>query len=179
MCKLKKAYRSSNQGPPGLTPCALTTQPLPPLLLTALYFCFINGFLSLFRPIVDIIKIIDLYQWNSKRFYECSIGSQSFASNRLINREIHSYIIVIFFPWNITEELNYKKKWNLLKGSHSSCKKGCGPVWQSYTRWPGWESCEIKVVAKKWLWWSMAKNFNNNNSHEAGMRTQIDLNCCY
>ena len=26
-------------------------------------------------PTVDIVKIIDLYQWNSKRFYECSIRS--------------------------------------------------------------------------------------------------------
>jgi len=57
----KKANWSLNQGPPGLTPYALTTQPLPPLLFTILYFYFINGFLSLIRPIVDIVKIIDLY----------------------------------------------------------------------------------------------------------------------
>ena len=68
------------QAPPLLTlnhktPDALTTQPLPPLLLTVLYLCFINGFLSLIRPIVDIAKIIDLYQRNSRRFYECSIRS--------------------------------------------------------------------------------------------------------
>ena len=63
MCKkiLEKANQSSNQGPPGLTPYTLTTQPLPPLLLTVLYFCFINGFLSLIRPI-EQVKIIDLYQ---------------------------------------------------------------------------------------------------------------------
>ena len=34
----KKPNRSSNQTPPGLTPYALTTQPLPPSLLTVLYF---------------------------------------------------------------------------------------------------------------------------------------------
>jgi len=53
----------------------------------------------------------------------------------------------------------------LLKNSHSSCKKkGCGPVWQPYTRRPGQKSCEIQVETKKWLWWSVyGKNFNNNN----------------
>ena len=56
--KEKKANQSSNQGLPGLTPYALTTQTLPPLLLTVLYFCFINAFLSLIRPIIDIV---DLY----------------------------------------------------------------------------------------------------------------------
>ena len=30
--------------------------------------------------------------------------------------------IIIFF-WNDTEKLNYKRKWNLLKKTHSSCKK--------------------------------------------------------
>ena len=59
-CWKKKANWSSNQGPPHLAPYALATQPLPPLLLTVLYFCLINGFLSLIRPIVDIVKIIDL-----------------------------------------------------------------------------------------------------------------------
>ena len=61
MCKNagKKLTRNLNQGPPGLSPYALTTQPLPPLLLTALYF---YGFLSLIRPMVDIAKIVDLYQ---------------------------------------------------------------------------------------------------------------------
>ena len=54
---LEKSYPKFE---PGLTPYTLTTQPLPPLLLTVLYFCFINGFLSLIRPIVDIVKIIDL-----------------------------------------------------------------------------------------------------------------------
>jgi len=59
----KKAKWSLNQRPSGLAPCALIiTQPLPPLLLTVLYFCFINGFLSLMRPIVDTVKIVDLYQ---------------------------------------------------------------------------------------------------------------------
>ena len=45
MCKnmLEKAYRSSNQGPPDLTPYALTTRPLPPLLLAVLNFCNINA----------------------------------------------------------------------------------------------------------------------------------------
>ena len=71
----KKVNQSSNQGPPGLTPYALTNQPLPPLLLTVLYFCFINGSLSLIRPKVDMVKIIELYQWNSRIFYECSIIS--------------------------------------------------------------------------------------------------------
>ena len=42
----KKANESSNQAPPGLTPHTLTTQPLPPLLLTVLYFWFIDGFLG-------------------------------------------------------------------------------------------------------------------------------------
>jgi len=45
MCE--KANRSLNQAPPGLTPYALTTQPLPPLLLTVHYFWFINGFLGI------------------------------------------------------------------------------------------------------------------------------------
>ena len=49
----------------------------------------------------------------------------------------------------------YRSILNILKNSHSSCKKGCGQVWQPYTRWPGWKSCEIQVVAKKWLWWSI------------------------
>ena len=43
-----------------LTPYALTTPPLPPLLLTVLYSGFINKFLSLIRSIVDTVKIIDL-----------------------------------------------------------------------------------------------------------------------
>jgi len=34
---LEKANHSWNQEPPGLTPNALTTRPLPPLLLTVLY----------------------------------------------------------------------------------------------------------------------------------------------
>ena len=42
-----------------LTLYALTTQLLPPLMLIVLYFCFINGLLSLIKPIVDIIKIIN------------------------------------------------------------------------------------------------------------------------
>ena len=71
-CK-KNTNQSSNQAPPVLTPYALTTQPLPPLLLTVLYSGFINKFLSLIRPIVHIVKIIDLCQTNSRRFYECSI----------------------------------------------------------------------------------------------------------
>ena len=61
MCKKncwKKANQSLNQAPPVLTPYTLTTQPL----LTVLYFWFINKFLSLIRPIVDIMKIINLYQ---------------------------------------------------------------------------------------------------------------------
>ena len=57
---LGKNNRSSSQELPGLAPYALTTQLLPPLLHTVLYFCFVNGFLSLIRPIV---KIINLYQW--------------------------------------------------------------------------------------------------------------------
>ena len=48
----KNAKHSSNQAPPGLTPHVLATQPLPPSLLTVLYFWFINGFLL---PIVDIV----------------------------------------------------------------------------------------------------------------------------
>ena len=56
---------------------------------------------------------------------------------------------------------------NLLKDSHSSCKKGCGQVWQPYTRWPGW-----KVMKSRWRPRngcddrSMAKFLNNNNSGE-------------
>ena len=53
--------KSLNHAPPGLTPYALITQPLPPLLLAVLYFYFINGFLSLIRSIIDTVKIIDLY----------------------------------------------------------------------------------------------------------------------
>ena len=45
----KNAGKKTNQGlnhrPAGLTPYALTTQLLPPLLLIELYFCSINGFL--------------------------------------------------------------------------------------------------------------------------------------
>ena len=64
----KSTNQSSNQAPPVLTPYTLTTQPLPPLLLTVLYSGFINKFLSLIRPIVHIVKIIDLCQTNSRRF---------------------------------------------------------------------------------------------------------------
>ena len=55
-CWKKKANCSLNQGSPGLTPYVLTTQALPPLLPSVL------GFLSLIRPIVEIVKTIDLYQ---------------------------------------------------------------------------------------------------------------------
>ena len=48
----KNAKQSSNQTPPGLTPHALATQPLPPSLLTVLYFWFINGFLL---PLVNLV----------------------------------------------------------------------------------------------------------------------------
>ena len=53
----KKANWGSNQGPPSLSPYGLTTQPLLPFLLTVLHFCFINGFFTLIRRIVDIVKI--------------------------------------------------------------------------------------------------------------------------
>ena len=72
-----------------------------------------------------------------------------------------------FFPWNNREKLKYKKKWNTLKNSYASCKKGCSPVWlpyHPYARWPGWKSCEIQLAAKKWLWWSVFGNkFNSSN----------------
>ena len=59
----KKANQSSNQGPPGSPPYALTTQPMPLLLILVLYnyFCFINGFLNLIRPVVDIVKNNQIY----------------------------------------------------------------------------------------------------------------------
>ena len=78
MCKKieqKNTNQSSNQAPPVLTAYALTTQPLPPSPLTVLYFWSINGFFSLIRPIVHIVKIIDLCLTNFRRFYECSIRS--------------------------------------------------------------------------------------------------------
>ena len=78
MCWKKKASWSSNQAPPCLTPYTLTTQPMPPLLLTVLHFCFINGFLSLMRPIVDIVKsqiyTNEILEY-SRKFYEHSIRS--------------------------------------------------------------------------------------------------------
>ena len=53
------------------------------------------------------------------------------------------------------------------KTAIQAVKKGCGQVWQPYTRWPGWKSCEIQVAAKKWLWWLVyAKIFNNYNSDQ-------------
>jgi len=68
----KKANQSSNREPPGLIPYALTTLSLLPLLLTVLYFNM-NGFFRWIRLIAEIVKIKDLYQWNSRKFYECSI----------------------------------------------------------------------------------------------------------
>ena len=44
-----------------ITPNALTTQPLPPLLIIALYFSFANTLLSLSRSIVDTVKIIEVF----------------------------------------------------------------------------------------------------------------------
>ena len=63
ICRKNKTNQNLNQGPPGLTSYALTTQSLPPLLLTVLYFCFLNGFLSLIRPEYP------------RRFYKYSIRS--------------------------------------------------------------------------------------------------------
>ena len=76
----------------------------------------------------------------------------------MINREIHS-------SFSSPEKLNYKKKWNLLKNSHSSCKKRVWPSLAALHKMARVKRLWNPGAAKKWLWWSVyGKNFNSNNS---------------
>ena len=132
-------------------------------------FLVYNGFLSLIRPKVDIVKIIDPCQWNSRRFYECSIRSLKNVFYQFKHIKILWWLHIVIFSLqhidyqrntlinhchflfqNNAENLIAKRSEIYSKTAIQVVRKGCSPVFQPYTRWPGWKSC---VVAKKWLWW--------------------------
>ena len=80
-------------------------------------------------------------------------------------------------------------KWILIINSHSKWQKRVRPSLAALYKMARVKSCEIQVTAKNWLWWSVyGKNIFLNKTiqmnfvlipSEAGIRTQIDMNCYY
>jgi len=65
----------------------------------------------------------------------------------LTDWSMEKYVYIHKSSFSYPEKLNNKKKWNLLKNSHSSCKKRVWPSLVALHKMARVKSCEIQVAA--------------------------------